>query len=47
MYNYKYYYVCWFYYNTINIQSYTQIIRLLARFYSYDYDLRKTNYIFK
>ena len=25
----------------------TQIIRPLARFYSYDYDLRKTNYIFK
>ena len=23
------------------------IIRQLARFYSYDYDLRKTNYIFK
>ena len=29
------------------IQSCTQIIRPLARFYSYDYDLRKTNYIFK
>ena len=31
----------------IHIQSCTQIIRPLARFYSYDYDLRKTNYIFK
>ena len=30
-----------------HIQSCTQIIRPLARFYSYDYDLRKTNYIFK
>ena len=29
----------------IYIQSCTQIIRPLARFYSYDYDLRKTNYI--
>ena len=29
------------------IQSCTEIIRPLARFYSYDYDLRKTNYIFK
>ena len=29
------------------VQSCTQIIRPLARFYSYDYDLRKTNYIFK
>ena len=29
------------------IQSCTQIIRPLARFYSYDYDLRKMNYIFK
>ena len=28
-------------------QSCTQIIRPLARSYSYDYDLRKTNYIFK
>ena len=30
-----------------NVQSSTQIIRPLARFYSYDYDLHKTNYIFK
>ena len=30
-----------------NIQSCTQIIRPLVRFYSYDYDLHKTNYIFK
>ena len=30
-----------------DVQSCTQIIRSLARFYSYDYDLRKTNYIFK
>ena len=29
------------------IQSCTQIIRPLARFYSCDYDLRKMNYIFK
>ena len=29
------------------VQSCTQIIRPLARFYSYDYDLRKANYIFK
>ena len=29
------------------VQSCTQIIRTLARFYSYDYGLRKTNYIFK
>ena len=31
----------------ITLQSCTQIIRPLAHFYSYDYDLRKTNYIFK
>ena len=30
-----------------NVQSCTQIIRPLARFYSDDYDLRKTNYIIK
>ena len=30
-----------------NVQSCTQIIRPLARFYSYDYDLRKTNNILK
>ena len=30
-----------------NLQSCTQIIRPLVRFYSYDYDLRKPNYIFK
>ena len=30
-----------------NVQSCTQIIRPLARFYTYDYDLRKANYIFK
>ena len=31
----------------LEFQSCSQIIRPLARFYSYDYDLRKTNYIFK
>ena len=35
-------------YNSLySIQSCTQIIRPLARLYSYDYDLRKTNYIFE
>ena len=29
------------------LQSCTQIMRPLARFYSYDYDLRKTNNILK
>ena len=35
------------FWTSVQLQSCTQIIRPLARFYSYDYDLRKTNYIFK
>ena len=31
----------------MSVQSCTQIIRPLARFYAYDNDLCKTNYIFK
>ena len=42
------YFICHCIHEEVNVivQSCTQIIRPLTRFYSYDYDLRKTNYIF-